>query len=60
MVLITSPAEIGTPYCIVVDFDTLGENPDLIDTVTVRDRDTGTQQRIAVSELVNFLKKSLI
>ncbi len=52
--------EIGTPYCIVVDFDTLGENPDLIDTVTVRDRDTGTQQRIAVSELVNFLKKSLI
>ncbi len=52
--------EIGTPYCIVVDFDTLGENPDLLDTVTVRDRDTGTPQRIAVSELVNFLKKSLI
>ncbi len=52
--------EIGTPYCIVVDFDTLGENPDLLDTVTVRDRDTGTQQRIAITELADFLKKSLI
>lgn len=47
--------EIGTPSCIVIDFDTLGENPDLLDTVTVRDRDTGEQQRVAISELVSKL-----
>lgn len=52
--------EIGTPWCIVVDFDTLGEEkPELKDTVTVRDRDTGAQERVAVSELVNFIKDKL-
>ena len=51
--------EIGTPYCIVVDFDTLGENPDLLDTVTIRDRDTGTQERIAIGELETFLQSKL-
>ena len=35
--------EIGTPACITIDFDTLGETPDLKDTVTIRDRDTGEQ-----------------
>jgi glycyl-tRNA synthetase len=48
--------EIGTPYCVVIDFDTLGENPSLLDTVTVRDRDTGEQKRVAISELVSVLK----
>ncbi len=48
--------EIGTPYCVTIDFDTLGENADLLDTVTVRDRDTGEQTRVAISELVNYLK----
>ncbi len=48
--------EIGTPYCVTIDFDTLGENPDLLDTVTVRDRDTGAQQRLPISELLNFFK----
>ncbi len=48
--------EIGTPYCVVIDFDTLGENPSLLDTVTVRDRDTGEQQRVAISELISVLK----
>ena len=43
--------EIGTPYCITIDFDTLGEKPELLDTVTLRDRDTGGQERIPVSEL---------
>lgn len=38
--------EIGTPHCIVIDFETL-EN----DTVTVRDRDTTQQKRVAISEL---------
>lgn len=48
--------EIGTPHCIVIDFDTLGENPELTDTVTVRDRDTGTQERVAISDLIEKLK----
>lgn len=38
--------EIGTPYCVVIDFDTLED-----DTVTVRDRDTTEQTRVAISEL---------
>jgi len=38
--------EIGTPHCVVIDFDTL-EN----DTVTIRDRDTTEQKRVAISEL---------
>jgi glycyl-tRNA synthetase len=52
-----SQDEIGTPYCITVDFDTLGDGDDkaLKDTVTVRDRDTGKQERIAVAELESFL-----
>ncbi|MEY2665158.1 MAG: hypothetical protein RLZZ480_263 [Candidatus Parcubacteria bacterium] len=48
--------EIGTPYCIVIDFDSLGENPELLDTVTVRHRDTGEQERVHVSELISKLK----
>lgn len=51
--------EIGTPFCIVVDFDTLGENPDLLDTVTVRDRDTGTQERVAISALPAYLNERM-
>jgi glycyl-tRNA synthetase len=46
--------EIGTPYCITVDFDTL-EN----ETVTLRDRDTGTQERIAIKELLPLLKEKI-
>jgi len=48
--------EIGTPYCITVDFDTLGEKPELKDTVTVRDRDTGEQKRVSISELVSVIR----
>jgi glycyl-tRNA synthetase len=48
--------EIGTPYCVTIDFDTLGENPDLLDTVTIRHRDTGEQERVAISELISCLK----
>lgn len=49
--------EIGTPACIVIDFDTLGEEkPELKDTVTVRDRDTGEQTRVSIAELVSYLK----
>ena len=48
--------EIGTPYCIVIDFDTLGENPEHLDTVTVRDRDTGMQERVPISELIQKIR----
>lgn len=49
--------EIGTPHCVVIDFDTLGEEaPEHKDTVTVRDRDTGEQQRVAIAELAEYLK----
>lgn len=44
--------EIGTPFCIVIDFDTLGETADLKDTVTVRDRDTGEQERLSIEEAI--------
>lgn len=49
--------EIGTPHCIVIDFETLGqEAPEHADTVTVRNRDTGEQERVAISELIEYLK----
>lgn len=43
--------EIGTPYCITIDFDTLGEKPELAETVTLRDRDSGRQERVAIADL---------
>ena len=52
--------EIGTPWCIVIDFDTLGENPDLLNTVTIRDRDTGKQERVSIDELVSYVKERLV
>ena len=49
--------EIGTPHCITIDFETLGEGGDeKKDTVTVRDRDTGEQERVAISELSSRIK----
>ncbi len=46
--------EIGTPFCIVVDFDTLTD-----DAATVRDRDTGEQVRIKVSDLEKYIKERI-
>jgi len=46
--------EIGTPFCIVVDFDTLTD-----DTVTVRDRDTGEQERVKVEELKKYIQEKI-
>ena len=46
--------EIGTPYCVTVDFDTLDDHQ-----VTVRDRDTMYQARVPVSELVSVLRDKL-
>lgn len=49
--------EIGTPYCVVIDFDTLGEEGDGAnkDTVTVRNRDTTEQTRVKISELITAI-----
>ncbi|OHB17311.1 MAG: hypothetical protein A2544_01790 [Candidatus Zambryskibacteria bacterium RIFOXYD2_FULL_43_10] len=40
--------EIGTPHCITIDFDTLKD-----DTVTIRDRDSGKQERVFINDLVS-------
>src|SRR5213595_3840501 len=48
--------EIGTPFCVTVDFETLGEKEaELRDTVTLRDRDTMKQERVKISELTQLL-----
>ncbi len=49
-----SQDEIGTPYCITVDFDTLEK-----DEVTVRDRDTMKQEKVAVSKLRDYIKNKV-
>jgi glycyl-tRNA synthetase len=52
--------EQGTPWCITVDFDTLGEKgEELKDTVTVRDRDTMKQERMKIGDLVSWFKARL-
>ncbi len=48
--------EVGTPFCVTVDFDTLGENGDALkSTVTVRHRDSMEQERIAIADLLPWL-----
>jgi glycyl-tRNA synthetase len=48
--------EIGTPFGITVDFETLGEkDANLKDTVTLRERDSMKQERVAIKDLVNTL-----
>lgn len=44
--------EIGTPHCVTIDFDTLKD-----DTVTVRDRDTTKQDRVAIDKLTDYLNQ---
>jgi glycyl-tRNA synthetase len=47
--------EAGTPFCVTIDFDTLGEKPELKDTVTIRYRDDGKQERLPIGELLGWL-----
>ncbi len=47
--------EIGTPYCVTVDFDSLEDKK-----ITVRDRDTMKQERVAIGELASYLEKNLV
>lgn len=49
-----SQDEIGTPFCITVDFDTLDDN-----TLTLRDRDSAKQERIPVDKLIEVVTKKL-
>lgn len=46
--------EIGTPYCVTIDFDTLEDNQ-----VTIRDRDTMEQVRVSIDELVNWVEEKI-
>ena len=46
--------EIGTPYCLTVDFDTLEDNQ-----VTIRDRDTMEQVRIPIDEVENYINEKI-
>ena len=46
--------EIGTPFCITIDFDTLED-----EAVTIRNRDTMEQERIKISDLEAYIEKSL-
>ena len=51
--------EIGTPYCVTIDFDTVGagEDASLTDTVTVRNRDTMLQTRVAIGKLKEYFSE---
>ncbi|MDP1629121.1 MAG: His/Gly/Thr/Pro-type tRNA ligase C-terminal domain-containing protein, partial [bacterium] len=49
-----SQDEIGTPWCVTVDFQTLKD-----DTVTLRDRDTMRQKRVKTGELKNIINQKL-
>ena len=52
--------EVGTPYCITVDFQTVGSDTEEADNaVTIRDRDTMEQVRVPVAELKAWLEEKL-
>ena len=46
--------EIGTPFCVTIDFDTLED-----ETVTIRDRDTMKQIRLKIDELSDYIQKAI-
>ena len=46
--------EVGTPYCITVDFQTLEDH-----TVTIRDRDTMAQIRLPIAEIHDYIRKGI-
>jgi glycyl-tRNA synthetase len=49
-----SQDEIGTPWCVTIDFETLENN-----TFTIRDRDTAKQERVDIKEILDYLHKNL-
>jgi len=46
--------EIGTPFCVTIDFDTLND-----EAVTIRNRDTMKQERVLIKDLMNYLNKNV-
>jgi len=53
--------EAGTPFCVTVDFDTVGENgPEKADTVTLRHRDSMQQERVSIDELLPRLAAAIL
>ena len=56
--------EVGTPFCIAIDFETLGEKgpdgEDFTNTVTVRHRDSMEQERVAIDELLPWLMQRIV
>jgi len=53
--------EVGTPFCVTVDFDTVGENgPEKAGTVTMRERDSMQQERIAIADLKDYLSGKIM
>ncbi len=53
--------ELGTPFCVTIDFDTLGqgETADRKDTVTLRDRDSMVQDRVRVDDLIATIQSRI-
>ena len=57
--------EVGTPYCVTVDYDTIqetkedGSKNELFNTVTVRFRDSMKQERVALDDLIPFIQKAI-
>ena len=57
--------EVGTPFCVTVDYDTIletkedGSKNDLYNTVTVRFRDSMKQERVFLDDLVFFIQKAI-
>jgi glycyl-tRNA synthetase len=47
--------ELGTPYCVTIDFDTVTDG-----AVTVRERDSMAQDRVAIDQLVAYLTERLV
>jgi glycyl-tRNA synthetase len=52
--------EIGTPFGVTIDFETLGEKgEELRDTVTLRDRDSMKQERVAIKDLPQLISSKI-
>jgi glycyl-tRNA synthetase len=51
--------EAGTPYCVTVDGATVGDDPAVRGTVTVRERDSKAQSRVPIAALAERLRRSL-
>ncbi len=51
--------EIGTPFCVTIDFETIEADSSENAEITVRDRDTGNQEKVKIKEVLEYLNKKL-